>query len=72
NRVGTGGGVDYAGGTIAVGPFGEVLAEAGGHEETLLVDLVASRVEEVRAAYPFLADRRSFSLRAAGGHPSGT
>ena len=61
NRVGSGGGLDYAGGTIAVGPFGEVVAEAGEAEETLLVDLSAARVQEVRSAYPFLADRREFS-----------
>lgn len=62
NRVGSGGGLDYAGGSIAVGPFGEVLAEAGGAEETLLVEVSAGRVDEVRAAYPFLEDRRPFSL----------
>jgi predicted amidohydrolase len=62
NRVGSGGGLDYAGGTIAVGPFGEVLAEAGGGEDTLLVDVSAATVREVREAYPFLADRRPFSV----------
>jgi predicted amidohydrolase len=62
NRVGTGGGVDYAGGTIAVGPLGEVLAEAGKAEETVLVDVSAARVREVREAYPFLGDRRPFSV----------
>jgi predicted amidohydrolase len=66
NRVGTGGGVDYTGGTIAVGPLGEVLAEAGEGEETLLVDVSAARVREVREAYPFLADRRPFSVVALG------
>lgn len=62
NRVGSGGGVEYAGGTIAVGPFGEVLAEAGDKEEVLLVDLSPERVAEVRSAYPFLRDRRPFLL----------
>jgi predicted amidohydrolase len=62
NRVGTGGGVDYTGGTIAVGPLGEVLAEAGQGEETLMVDVSATRVREVRDAFPFLADRRPFSV----------
>ena len=64
NRVGSGGGLDYAGGSIAVGPFGEVLAEAGDGEETLFVEVSSDRVAEVRAAYPFLADRRAFSLVA--------
>jgi predicted amidohydrolase len=67
NRVGTGGGLDYAGGTIAVGPLGEVLAEAGDGEETLLVDVSAARGREVREAYPFLADRRPFSVVPIGG-----
>jgi predicted amidohydrolase len=62
NRVGNGGGLDYAGGTIAIDPFGEVLAEAGDGEETLLVDVSPTRVREVRTAYPFLADRRPFSV----------
>lgn len=66
NRVGTGGGLDYSGGTIAVGPLGEVLAEAGAGEETLLVDVSASRVREVREAYPFLGDRRPFSVAPMG------
>ncbi len=66
NRVGTGGGLDYTGGTIAVGPLGEVLAEAGAGEETLLVEVSASRVREVREAYPFLGDRRPFSVEPMG------
>lgn len=62
NRAGSGGGLDYAGGTIAVGPFGEVVAEAGEAEETLFVDVSPARVEDVRRAYPFLADRREFCV----------
>lgn len=58
NRVGSGGGIDYAGGTIAVDPFGEVLAEAGAEEETLLVEVDPARVAAVRDRYRFLADRR--------------
>ena len=58
NRVGRGGGIDYVGGTIAVDPFGEVLAEAGNAEETLLVDIDPARVAAVRDRYRFLADRR--------------
>jgi predicted amidohydrolase len=72
NRVGTGGGLHYAGGTIAVGPLGEVLAEAGEGEETLLVDVSAARVREVREAYPFLADRRAFSVVPPGRETGGT
>lgn len=57
NRVGAGGGVDYAGGSIVVEPFGEVVAEAGETEELLLADVEGTRVDHVRARYPFLADR---------------
>jgi len=71
NRVGSGGGVQYAGGSIAVGPFGEVLGEAGAEEEVLFVDVSAGRVAEVRAAYPFLSDRRAFSV-APGPGPTPT
>ncbi len=71
NRVGSGGGIDYAGGTIAVGPFGEVLAEAGQQEEVLLVEVSRGRVSEVRQAYPFLADRRAFEVDSPGaGQPA--
>ena len=66
NRVGTGGGLHYTGGTIAVGPLGEVLAEAGDGEETLHVEVSAARVREVREAYPFLRDRRPFSVTSMG------
>jgi predicted amidohydrolase len=62
NRVGTGGGLEYAGGTIAVGPSGEVLAEAGKGEETLLINVSSDVVQAVREAYPFLRDRRPFSV----------
>ncbi len=58
NRVGRGGGIDYAGGSLVVDPFGEVLAEAGGNEEILLVDVDPGRVADVRHRYRFLADRR--------------
>ena len=63
NRVGSGGGLDYAGDSAVVGPFGEELAvapDAGptGAEVTLLADLDPARVAEVRAEYPFLRDRR--------------
>jgi predicted amidohydrolase len=58
NRVGSGGGIDYAGGTIAIDPLGEVLAEAGREEETLHVEVDPARVAAVRDRYRFLADRR--------------
>ena len=58
NRSGAGGGVDYAGGSLVVDPFGEVV-EAGATEQVLVVDVDPARVAEVRGRYPFLADRRN-------------
>jgi len=63
NRVGSSGGVEHAGGSIAVGPFGEVLAEAGEGEGTLFAEVTAARVAEVRASHQFLADRREFFVQ---------
>jgi predicted amidohydrolase len=41
-----------------VGPSGEVLAGAGDGEQVLSVDLDVAGLDEVRAAFPVLADRR--------------
>ncbi|MCU1494008.1 MAG: Nitrilase/cyanide hydratase and apolipoprotein N-acyltransferase [Acidimicrobiaceae bacterium] len=57
NRVGSGGGVAYAGGSVVVEPFGEVAAEAGSAEELLFASIDPGRVADVRGRYPFLADR---------------
>ncbi len=57
NRVGDGGGIHYAGASVVVDPFGLVVAAAGASEEVLLAECDPARVAEVRARYPFLADR---------------
>ncbi len=57
NRVGEGGGVEHTGASAVIGPFGEVIAEAGAEEAIVLADLDAAAVAETRARYPFLADR---------------
>lgn len=64
NRAGSGGGLDYAGDSAVVGPFGEELAVAPdtgvvGTEATLYADVDPAHVADIRARYPFLADRRS-------------
>ena len=58
NRVGEGGGVAYAGGSVIVDPWGEVVADAGGAEATISWDVDPAEVERIRGRYPFLADRR--------------
>ncbi|MFF3339370.1 carbon-nitrogen family hydrolase [Streptomyces flavidovirens] len=56
--AGTHAGVEQAGHSIVVDPWGEVLAEAGVAEETLVVDLDPAKVASTREQFPALKDRR--------------
>jgi len=58
NRVGSGGGLDYAGDSAIIDPLGEVLASAAHTESVLLAEVSAQRVAEVRDRFRFLPDRR--------------
>jgi predicted amidohydrolase len=58
NRVGKGGSLSYTGDSRIVSPNGEVLASAAEGETMLLADLDPAEVARVRAALPFLPDRR--------------
>ncbi len=61
NRVGEGGGLKYDGQSALVSPLGELVADAfarPGEELTIEGDVDPARVAEVRAKFPFLADRR--------------
>ena len=62
NRVGVEGGGDsriqFWGASFAVGPQGEMLAEAGAGAQVLTVDLPLERTENLRRIWPFLRDRR--------------
>ena len=51
-------GVMQAGHSVAVDPWGEVLAEAGTEPTVLHVDIDPTRVGHVRASFPVLSDRR--------------
>ncbi|MEU6174865.1 carbon-nitrogen family hydrolase [Streptantibioticus parmotrematis] len=55
--AGTHAGVEQAGHSVVVDPWGEVLAEAGAGEQVLTVELDPARVERTRADFPVLRDR---------------
>jgi predicted amidohydrolase len=61
NRVGSGGGLGYAGDSVAVDPWGEALVEASAQETLLLCDVDPAAVAEARRTFPPLRDRRAFS-----------
>lgn len=61
NRVGSGGGLDYSGGSRLVSPLGELIDGGGapcGREREVAGEVSAADVAAVRAKFPFLADRR--------------
>jgi predicted amidohydrolase len=58
NRVGSGGGLDYAGDSMIVAPFGETVAFAGSGETTIIGEVDPAVVSATRSRYPFLTDRR--------------
>lgn len=59
NAVGTNGGVAQGGRSVLVGPWGQVVAEASGTEEEVLIgELDPADVLSVRATFPVLTDRR--------------
>ena len=61
NRVGSGGGLDYCGGSRLITPLGAVTAgedSADGAECDIAGDVDPEETAAVRARFPFLADRR--------------
>lgn len=58
NRVGAGGGSDYAGDSAVVDPMGGVLVSASSVETVLVADVEPAVVAATRERFPFLADRR--------------
>ncbi len=70
NATGSDAGVALAGHSAIVDPWGEVLAEADDHPQTLIADIDPSRVEEIRGRYPFLAERRYRPEPLPAHHPA--
>ena len=59
NRVGREGQLRFWGHSFVAGPFGEVVARAGGKREEILVAKCDLRkIDETRQSWPFLRDRR--------------
>ncbi|MBV9593801.1 MAG: carbon-nitrogen family hydrolase [Actinobacteria bacterium] len=62
NRVGrvveAGQEIDHVGDSAIIDPLGRVIAEASLAQAVLVADVEATEVRDVRARYPFLADRR--------------
>lgn len=58
NQVGNQEGVEMAGHSVVIDPWGEVIAEAGVDEETLTVDIDIAMVAKTRAEFPVLRDRK--------------
>jgi len=58
NTAGTHSGHEMGGHSQVVGPWGDVLAEAGTDEQVLSVDIDVDGLDGVRVRFPVLADRR--------------
>ncbi len=58
NRVGEASGLAYAGDSMIIDPWGEVVAAASRDETMLLAEVSAARVTSARSKFPVLQDRR--------------
>lgn len=58
NQVGTQEGVELAGHSVVIDPWGQVLAEAGDDEQVLNLDIDLALVAKTRAEFPVLRDRK--------------
>ena len=72
NRVGAGDdGLVFAGGSMAVDPFGRVLFEAGRDEVRHVVELDLGQLKAARGDYDYLKDRRLMLSGEQTEHPDG-
>ena len=64
NRVGKDPACEYAGGTVALDPYGVPLAAcASGLEETIIVNLDMDALDAFRAKFPVLDDAEDFEIK---------
>ena len=59
NRVGEGDGLNYAGDSALIDPWGETLFSGASSEALLIADVHAEIVAETRTTFPVLQARRS-------------
>ncbi|SES30695.1 carbon-nitrogen family hydrolase [Salipaludibacillus aurantiacus] len=58
NRTGADPNNEFGGHSIVIGPWGEIIAEAGGEETILHADIEIEDVDKVRESIPVFTDRR--------------
>jgi omega-amidase len=58
NRSGSDSNNVFAGHSMVINPWGEIIAEAGEEEETLLAEIQIDQVNEIRKQIPVFEDRR--------------
>lgn len=63
NRVGSGGGDTFSGGSAIIDPWGDVLCTAHGGESLLLAEVDPEEVAALRRRIPVLGDRRTAPVR---------
>lgn len=64
NRSGTGGGLEYAGGSVAYSPWGDRLVSET--RRIAVVEIDSAEVTRIRSQYPFNPDRRGRVVGTAG------
>ncbi|MGP8161270.1 MAG: carbon-nitrogen hydrolase family protein [Candidatus Dormibacteria bacterium] len=57
NRVGTEGGIEFAGHSVVIAPDGQVAVELGGDPEVRVVELDLDAAQAAKQSYPVLIDR---------------
>ncbi len=58
NRMGLGGGLEYAGDSLLIDPLGEILVDGGEAEGLVVGEVSIAQVASIRERFPFLKDRR--------------